>query len=78
MYAKNNYDSPLIGKIVRNSNSLKINSRRNYSTLKNKMENGNQLRGRCVATHHQQDKNKIEFLWILFHGKRWKKVASNR
>ena len=38
MYAKNNYDSPLIGKIVRNSNSLKINSRRNYSTLKNKID----------------------------------------
>ena len=38
MYAKNNYDSPLIGKVVRNSNSLKVNSRRNYSTLKNKID----------------------------------------
>jgi hypothetical protein len=37
---KNDYDSPLIGRVVRNSNSLKVNSRRNYSTLKNKIDEG--------------------------------------
>ena len=38
MYVQNYYDSPLIAKVVRNSNSLKVNSRRNYSTLKNKID----------------------------------------
>jgi len=33
LYAKNNYGSPLIEKVVRNSNSLKVNYHRNYSTL---------------------------------------------
>ena len=33
MYAKNNNGSPLIEKVVRNSNSLKVNYYRNYSTL---------------------------------------------
>ena len=42
MYVQNYYDSPLIVRVVRNSNSLKVNSlslrESNYSTLKNKID----------------------------------------
>ena len=49
MYAKDDYDLPLIVRVVRNSNSLKVNSRRNYSTLKNKIDED------CVSHAAQVD-----------------------
>ena len=39
MCIKINQDSPLIGQVVANLNSSRVNSRRNYSTFKNKIEN---------------------------------------